>query len=118
LIKPSEEVWSAFPGDEKAPDPYKMEWADLVEAVQKDLPYNEVKRGAEASMVTSMGRFAAHTGQEITWDDYLANKHEFAPGLDTITNASPAPLRADKDGRYPVPAPGLNRDREYKEFEG
>ena len=118
LIKPSEEVWSAYPSDVKAPDPYKMEWADLVEAVQKDMPYNEVKRGAEASMVTTMGRFAAHTGQEITWDDYLANKHEFAPGLDTLTDASPPPLRADKDGKYPVPAPGLNRDREYREFEG
>ena len=114
LIKPADETWAAFP-DSKAPDPYKMEWADLVEAIQKDQPYNEVQRGAEASMVTSMGRFAAHTGQEVTWEDYLQNKQEFAPGLDRLTNQSEAPLRADKEGRYPVPMPGLLRDREYRD---
>jgi predicted dehydrogenase len=117
LIRPADETWSAFSGDAKAPDPYNMEWADLIEAIQKDLPYNEVKRGAEASMVSSMGRFAAHTGQEVTWDDYLQNKHEFAPGLDKLTDKSPAPLRSDKDGKYPLPMPGLLRDREYREFE-
>jgi predicted dehydrogenase len=116
-IKPADEVWSAF-GDTRAPNPYDTEWADLVEAIQKDMPYNEVKRGAEASMVTAMGRFAAHTGQEVTWEDYLANKHEFAPGLDTLTDSSPAPLKADAEGKYPLPAPGLNRDREYREVAG
>ncbi len=116
IIKPSEETWAAFP-DAKAPDPYKMEWTDLIQAIQKDEPYNEVKRGAEASMVTTMGRFAAHTGQEITWDDYIKLNQELAPGLDQLTDKSAAPLHADKDGKYPVPQPGLLRDREYQPFE-
>ena len=94
-------------------DPYQNEWNDLLEAIRKDLPYNEVKRGVEASVVTSMGRMAAHTGQEITFNDMLNCKHEFAPGLDTITSESPAPLKADKDGKYPVPNPGVNPSREY-----
>ncbi|MEY5026479.1 MAG: hypothetical protein RLZZ244_2007, partial [Verrucomicrobiota bacterium] len=25
--------------------------------------------------------------------------------------------RSDKDGKYPLPMPGLLRDREYREFE-
>ncbi len=116
LTKPADQVWAAFP-DAKAPDPYKMEWADLVEAIQKDQTYNEVKRGAEASLVSVMGRHAAHTGQEIVWDDFIGIKHEFAPGLDGLTDKSAAPLRADKDGKYPLPMPGLTRDREYREFE-
>lgn len=94
-------------------DPYQNEWDDLIEAIRKDKPYNEVKRGVEASLVTSMGRMAAHTGQEITFDEMLNCKHEFAPGLDKLTEDSPAPLKADKDGRYPVPNPGLNKTREY-----
>jgi hypothetical protein len=40
-------------------------------------------------------------------------KHEFAPGVDKLTADSPAPLSADKDGRYPVPNPGVTKTREY-----
>jgi hypothetical protein len=72
-----------------------------------------VKRGVEASLVTSMGRMAAHTGQEITFDQMLNCEHEFAPGLDKLTATTPAPLQADANGRYPVPAPGIKNTREY-----
>ena len=76
-------------------------------------PYNEVKRGVEASLVTSMGRMAAHTGQEITFEELLNSEHEFAPGVDKLTFDSAAPLVADKDGKYPVPMPGITRKTEY-----
>jgi predicted dehydrogenase len=94
-------------------DPYLNEWNDLMEAIRNDKPYNEAKRGAEASLVTSMGRMAAHTGQEISFEDILNSDHEFAPGLDTLTADSPAPLLAGADGRYPVPEPGRKKNREY-----
>jgi hypothetical protein len=29
---------------------------------------------------------------------------------------SPAPLKSDSEGRYPVPQPGIVKDREYKDF--
>ncbi|MEJ2079480.1 MAG: Gfo/Idh/MocA family oxidoreductase [Acidobacteriota bacterium] len=95
------------------PNPYQTEWDDLVDAIRKDRPYNEVKRGAEASLVTSMGRMAAHTGQVITFEQILNDEHELAPGLDELTMNSPAPLKAGPDGRYPVPQPGIVTDREY-----
>ena len=66
-----------------------------------------------ASAVTSMGRMAAHTGQEITLDQFLANDHEFAPGIDLLTSDSPAPLQANEEGKYSVPMPGLVKKREY-----
>jgi predicted dehydrogenase len=94
-------------------DPYLNEWEDLIDAIRNDKPYNEVKRGVEASLVTSLGRMAAHTGQEITFDELLNSDHEFAPGLDKLTDDSPAPLQLAANGRYPVPEPGRKRNREY-----
>ncbi len=94
-------------------NPYQQEWNDLVEAVRENKPYNEVERGAYASLVTSMGRMAAHTGQIVTLDQMLACEHEFAPDLDKMTMDSAAPVQSDSDGLYPVPLPGLVTDREY-----
>jgi predicted dehydrogenase len=108
----SERVWEAkVPRDER--DWYQNEWNDLVDAIRKDQPYNEVERGVTVSVVTSMGRMAAHTGQEITYDEMLNCEHEMAPGLDKLTMDSPAPLQADANGRYPVPQPGITKKREY-----
>ena len=83
-----------------------------MEAIVNDKPYNEVKRGVEASVVGSMGRMAAHTGQEITFDQMLNSDHVFAPDIDKITMDSPSPLPADENGMYPQPEPGKKK-REY-----
>ncbi|MCS6775080.1 MAG: Gfo/Idh/MocA family oxidoreductase [Chloroherpetonaceae bacterium] len=94
-------------------NPYQNEWDALISAIRNNKPFNELKRGVEASVVTSMGRMAAHTGREITYEQMLNCPHEFAPGLDRLTADSPAPLQADAQGRYPVPKPGILTDREY-----
>lgn len=108
----SDLIWTSqtIPGQQ---DPYENEWNDLLDAIRNDKPYNEARRGIEASVVTSMGRMAAHTGQEISYEDMLNCEHEMAPGVDKLTMDSPAPLVADKDGKYPVPRPGIVRNREY-----
>jgi predicted dehydrogenase len=103
-------IWR-FP--DKEPDPYQIEWDHLTDAIRKDKPYNEVKRGAEASLVTAMGRMAAHTGQIITRDQMFHNEHEFAPDVDKLKMDSPAPLRIGPDGKYPVPEPGIKTKREF-----
>ena len=105
MIRRSDITW-AFPQPE--PNPYQVEWDDLIHAIRKDKLYNEVKRGAEASLVTSMGRMAAHTGQLVTFEDMLNCKCEFAPEVDKLTMTSPAPLQVDKlTKRYPAPQPGI-----------
>ena len=86
-----------------------MDWDHLIEAFREDKPFNEVKRGADARLVNSMGRMAANTGQVFTYDQMLICDHEFAPGLDTMTLDSPAPLQAGPDGKYPVPQPGKSK---------
>jgi hypothetical protein len=82
-------------------------------AIRNDKPYSEVKRGVQASVVTSMGRIAAHTGQEITYEQVLNSEYEYAPGADKFTMDSPPPVVADADGKYPVPMPGKVKDRDY-----
>lgn len=101
----------AFPQPEL--NPYQLEWDDLIQAIREDAPYNEVERGAMASIVTSMGRMAAHTGRRITLKEMFAHDHEFAPDVDKLTLDSAAPVLADSRGKYPVPMPGLTKRREY-----
>jgi predicted dehydrogenase len=103
-------IWR-FPQPE--PNPYQLEWDDLIDAIRQDKPFNEVERGAISSMISSMGRMAAHTGQVITYDQILNCEHEFAPDVDKLTNGSPAPLRLNSEGKYPLPQPGILKDREY-----
>jgi len=103
-------VWR-YPQPEKSP--YQLEWDDLIDAIRNDKPYNEVERGAIASLVTSMGRMAAHTGQVVTYEQMLNCPHEFAPTVGDLTMNSPAPLQLGPDGKYPVPQPGIVKDREY-----
>jgi predicted dehydrogenase len=108
----SDMIWESKVKPEES-DPYQNEWNDLIEAIRTDKPYNEVERGVMGSAVTSLGRMAAHTGQETTLEDLLNCEHEMAPGLDQLTADSPAPLQAGPNGRYPVPEPGRKKNREY-----
>jgi hypothetical protein len=95
------------------PNPYDLEWEDLIRAIRQDEPYSEVERGAKASLVTAMGRMAAHTGQIITFDDMLQCEHEFAPTVDQLKIGGEAPIKANAEGKYAVPLPGINTSREY-----
>lgn len=100
-------------GPRREPNPYQLEWNNLIAAIRENKPYNEVERGAKASLVTSMGRMAAHTGRKVTFDEMLNCEHEFAPTVDQLSMNSPAPVQAGPDGTYPVPMPGLETRREY-----
>ena len=107
------QVWI---GRRNEPNPYQVEWDVLLDAIRRDKPHNEVKRGVAASLVTAMGRMAAHTGQVIKYEDILKSEHEFAPTVDKLTMDSPAPVQADKDGKYPVPMPGKKVNNEWREY--
>ena len=106
------QVWiSQVPPDQR--DPYQNEWNALTDAIRKNVPYNEVKHGVEASVATSLGRYATHTGQEVTYDDFLNSKIELAPNVADLTLDGPSPLLAKADGTYDIPEPGIKTDREY-----
>lgn len=106
-------VWQYPQPEPPAINPYQLEWDHLIDAIRNNKPYNEAKRGAIASLVTSMGRMSAHTGRTITYEQILNSDHEFAPDVDKLTMEGAAPLLAMADGKYPVPQPGLVTKREY-----
>lgn len=114
LIKSENLVWGA---PKVEPDPYQLEWDDLVDAVRNNKPYNEVEHGVKASLVAAMGRWAAHTGQIVTMDDFVAAGQELAPNVDELTLDGPSPLKELADGKYPVPQPGQSGpDGQWREY--
>ncbi len=95
-------VWR--PENEKL-SPYQAEWDELLTAIRKNQPYNEVERAAYTNLTSIMGRAAIHMGRVITWEEMLASDFKFCPSVD-FTKDSPSPLQANAEGRYPVPVPG------------
>ncbi len=96
-------VWQ--PAKEKV-SPYHAEWAELFGAIRNDRPHNETRRAALSNLASIMGRAAVHTQRIVTWDEAMASRFQFCPDVAALGADSPAPVRADAQGRYPVPVPG------------
>lgn len=111
-------VWKAFAQHKETPiweykgppcNQYQVEHDLLFDAIRNDKPYNETERSAYAALVGIMGRMAAESGAEVTWEEALNSNLELAPGLDNLTMDSPAPVMPDAEGRYPVAKPGFTK---------
>ncbi len=103
-------IW-AFPQPE--PNPYQLEWDDLIDAIRKDKPYNEVKRGVRGQPRHLDGPHGRphRPGHHLRRDAQLQPR--VRPEVAKLTLDGPAPLQADDDGTYPLPQPGKKRKREY-----
>ena len=89
---------------------YQVEHDLLFEAIRQDKPYNETERSAYAALVGILGRMAAESGKEITWDEAINSNVELAPGLEKITSLDdPAPVMPDDQGRYAIAMPGFTK---------
>ena len=88
---------------------YQYEHDLLFEAIRQDKPYNETERCAKAAMTGILGRMAAESGKQITWDEAMASNLELAPGLDQFTMESNPPVMPDAQGRYPIAMPGTTK---------
>jgi predicted dehydrogenase len=93
----------------KKPDPYQVEFDRLFEAIRQNKPYNETERSAYASLVGILGRMAAESGQEVTWEQALTSDLELAPGLESFTMDSTPPAVPDAKGEYPIAMPGQTK---------
>lgn len=96
-------LWEA-PKEELTP--WQAEWAHFLEAIEKDLPYNEMERAAYANLATIMGRAAVHMGRIITWDEALQSNFQWCPNIDQMNEDTPPPILPNEAGQYPVPEPG------------
>ncbi len=79
-------------------DPYVNEIIALVQSIRGEVPYiNEGVRTSESTLTALMGRMAAYTGKEVTWDEALNADESLVPTV------------LDFDQEYPVgpiPVPG------------
>jgi predicted dehydrogenase len=96
----------AWKAAKEAVNPWQAEWDVFLSAIRKDKPHNETRRAALSNLGAIMGRAAVHSGRIITWEEAMASKFQFCPNVDELTANSPAPVRADAQGRYPAPIPG------------
>jgi myo-inositol 2-dehydrogenase / D-chiro-inositol 1-dehydrogenase len=81
-------------------DMYQKEHDELFAAIRKNQPINDGERMATSTMLAMMGRMAAYTGQQITWEQALNSQEKLGP--DTIEwNGSFTP-RA-------MPMPGITK---------
>jgi predicted dehydrogenase len=86
--------------------PWQYEWNVFIDSIRNDQPHNEVKRAVYSDLTSLMGRAACHTGQTVTWEQIMKSNFQFCDYLDDLSFDSPAPVRADENGRFPVPIPG------------
>lgn len=97
----------AWRPEKETVDPWQAEWDVLLDAIRTNRPHNESRRAAYANLAAIMGRAAVHSGKIITWEDTLASDYTFYADVDALTQDSPPPVKADAQGRYPAPIPGV-----------
>lgn len=91
------------PGKTKT-DPYKQEHVDLVTAIRSNKPVNEAENVAKSTLTAIMGRTAAYTGKEVTWDQIMESQEhlgptEYAMGPVPIKPVPPVQGTADTTGK-------------------
>ena len=91
----------------KPVSPYVQEHTDLIASIRAGRPLNELKQVAESTLTAILGREAAYTGQELTWDEVLKADLELVP-----PQVSFGPLAVP-----PIPVPGVTRlNRKWNEI--
>jgi predicted dehydrogenase len=65
--------------DGDRPNPYMLEHKNLFESIATGNPINEGRQVAESTLTAIMGRMAAYTGQEVTWEQALNSQENLMP---------------------------------------
>jgi predicted dehydrogenase len=82
--------------DDSGPHPQVNEHTEMLKSIRGEGPYqNRAMAMAESTMTAVMGREAAYSGMEITWDMMMNSKLDLMPkafGLDASFPATPLPI--------------------------
>jgi predicted dehydrogenase len=75
------ETWrySASKSGSPPPDMYQQEHNELFASIRAGTAHNDGEWMAHSTLLALMGRMAAYTGQEVTWEDALNSKVELVP---------------------------------------
>jgi myo-inositol 2-dehydrogenase / D-chiro-inositol 1-dehydrogenase len=76
-------------------DMYQREHDVLFASIRKHQPVNDGKRLVTSTLLAIMGRMAAYTGQEVTWDQALNSQERLVPEQITWDGQLPVPPRAE-----------------------
>jgi myo-inositol 2-dehydrogenase / D-chiro-inositol 1-dehydrogenase len=82
------------------PNMYQVEHDELFASIRKGEPINNGVRLAHSSMAAIMGRMAAYTGEEVTWEAALNSNESLVPEKLDWNMTLPV---------VPMPMPGQNR---------
>jgi myo-inositol 2-dehydrogenase/D-chiro-inositol 1-dehydrogenase len=75
------------------PDMYQVEHNELFASIRKGEPINDGKRMCSSTLMAIMGRTAAYTGQEITWEQISGSEDRLVPeNLTWDMKLEPAPV--------------------------
>lgn len=81
-------------------DMYQYEHDMLFQSLRKNQPINNGERMATSTLLAMMGRMAAYTGREITWDMALNSQERIFPEKLDWDGSMPVP---------PLPRPGVTK---------
>ena len=82
------------------PNMYQVEHNELFASIRKGEPLNDGTWMATSTLTAIMGRMAAYTGQEITWDQALNSQERLVP--ENLSWDMPLPIR-------PMAVPGQHK---------
>jgi predicted dehydrogenase len=78
-------------------NPYDQEHVDFVNAIRTNQPVNEAEHLAHSTLIGILGRTAAYTGKEVTWEEMMDSQERLGP---TEYTMGPVPIKAE------IPVPG------------
>jgi myo-inositol 2-dehydrogenase/D-chiro-inositol 1-dehydrogenase len=81
-------------------DMYQYEHDVLFASIRQSKPINDGERMATSTLLAMMGRMAAYTGQEVTWDQALNSQEHIFPDKVDWNGGLAVP---------PLPRPGVNK---------
>jgi len=81
-------------------DMYQKEHDELFAAIRKGQVINDGERMATSTLLAMMGRMAAYTGQQITWDQALNSQERLTPPVIDWNGSFKTP---------PTPQPGITK---------
>ena len=88
------EIYSAEQ-DKNDISPYVQEHVDLIHHIREGKPVNELENVAFSTLTAIMGREAAYTGANLTWEKALKSKQDTMPShlaLDMSLDVPPVPV--------------------------
>ena len=86
--------------EDKPSNMYRNEHADMFTAIRAGKPINDGVTAAHSTLTAIMGRMAAYTGQEVTWEQALNSAESLVPAQLELNTVVPVP---------PVAMPGITK---------